>query len=154
MTPTVSTPGAVTINVVAVNGAQSFSPNPASLPAGQMVEWHNVDTITHRVVSNDRIGRHWQSRARHIKRADGHRGRRRAVSLFDSSRDGRQRQPGHLQPFCPLSWRVLRLQVAFKPTGADASFNANTAWFGTTTSRRRPLTPSHRISAHGSRESA
>jgi plastocyanin len=52
-TPTPSTPGVVTINVVAVNGAQSFSPNPATLPAGQMVVWHNVDTITHRVVLND-----------------------------------------------------------------------------------------------------
>jgi plastocyanin len=52
--PTPSTPGVVTINVVAVNGAQSFSPNPATLPAGQMVVWHNVDAITHRVVLNDR----------------------------------------------------------------------------------------------------
>ena len=32
-TPTVS--GIVTINVVAINGAQSFSPNPATLPAGR-----------------------------------------------------------------------------------------------------------------------
>ena len=54
ITPTSSSPGVVTINVVAVNGAQSFSPNPASLPAGQMVVWHNVDTITHHVVLNDR----------------------------------------------------------------------------------------------------
>ena len=53
-TPTSSTPGVVTINVVAVNGAQSFSPNPASLPAGQMVVWHNVDRITHHVLLNDR----------------------------------------------------------------------------------------------------
>jgi plastocyanin len=45
--------GTVTIDVVAVNGSQSFSPNPASIPAGQMVIWHNVDTITHRVVLND-----------------------------------------------------------------------------------------------------
>jgi plastocyanin len=51
--PTQSTLGVVTINVVAVNGAQSFSPNPATLPAGQMVVWHNVDTITHHVVLND-----------------------------------------------------------------------------------------------------
>ena len=51
--PTPSTGGVVTINVVAVNGAQSFSPNPATLPAGQMVIWHNVDTITHHVVLND-----------------------------------------------------------------------------------------------------
>jgi plastocyanin len=47
-------PGVVTINVVAINGAQSFSPNPATLPAGQMVVWHNVDTTTHHVVLNDR----------------------------------------------------------------------------------------------------
>ena len=58
-TPTTPTPapsgsGVVTINVVAINGGQSFSPNPATLPAGQMVIWHNVDSITHRVVLNDR----------------------------------------------------------------------------------------------------
>jgi plastocyanin len=52
--PTSTTSGIVTINVVAVNGDQSFSPNPASLPAGQMVVWHNVDSITHHVVLNDR----------------------------------------------------------------------------------------------------
>jgi plastocyanin len=46
--------GVVTINVVAINGAQSFSPNPATLPADQMVVWHNVDNTTHRVVLNDR----------------------------------------------------------------------------------------------------
>jgi plastocyanin len=40
----------VTINVVGVNGAQSFSPNPATLPAGQMVVWHNIDSVTHRMV--------------------------------------------------------------------------------------------------------
>ena len=51
--PTSSSSGVVTINVVAVNGAQSFSPNPASLPAGQMVVWHNVDSVRHRVVLND-----------------------------------------------------------------------------------------------------
>ena len=55
--PTGPTPmpsnGVVTINVVAINGAQSFSPNPATLPAGQMVVWHNVNNTTHRVVLND-----------------------------------------------------------------------------------------------------
>jgi plastocyanin len=44
--------GVVTINVVGQNGAQSFSPNPATLPAGQMVVWHNIDRVTHRVVLN------------------------------------------------------------------------------------------------------
>ena len=52
--PTPSTGNVVTINVVAINGAQSFSPNPATLAAGQMVVWHNVDGVTHRVVLNDR----------------------------------------------------------------------------------------------------
>jgi plastocyanin len=46
--------GVVTINVVAINGAQSFSPNPATVLTGQMVVWHNVDATTHRVVLNDR----------------------------------------------------------------------------------------------------
>jgi len=48
-----SASGVVTVDVVGVNGAQSFSPNPATLPSGQRVVWHNVDTITHRVVLND-----------------------------------------------------------------------------------------------------
>jgi plastocyanin len=52
-TPTPSN-GVVTINVVAINGAQSFSPNPATLPAGQMVVWHNINNTTHRVVLDDR----------------------------------------------------------------------------------------------------
>jgi plastocyanin len=52
--PTSSVSGVVTINVVAVNGAQSFSPNPATLAVGQMVVWRNVDSITHHVVLNDR----------------------------------------------------------------------------------------------------
>jgi plastocyanin len=51
--PTLASNGVVTINVVAINGAQSFSPNPATLPAGQMVVWHNVNNTTHRVVLND-----------------------------------------------------------------------------------------------------
>lgn|SRR5262245_6825367 len=53
-TPPSSGSGVVTINVVAINGAQSFSPNPATVPDGQMVVWHNVDNVTHHVVLNDR----------------------------------------------------------------------------------------------------
>jgi plastocyanin len=52
-TPTPPPGGTVTINVVGINGAQSFSPNPATLPSGQTVVWHNIDSITHRVVLND-----------------------------------------------------------------------------------------------------
>jgi plastocyanin len=50
----VASSGVVTINVVTIDGARSFSPNPATLPAGQMVVWHNVDSTTHRVVLDDR----------------------------------------------------------------------------------------------------
>ena len=45
--------GAITINVVGENGNLSFSPNPATVPAGQTVVWHNVDNQTHRVVLDD-----------------------------------------------------------------------------------------------------
>jgi plastocyanin len=47
------TADAIIINVVRDNGNQSFSPNPATIPAGQTVVWHNIDSITHRVVLND-----------------------------------------------------------------------------------------------------
>lgn len=46
-------PDLVTVNVVGINGALSFSPNPATLPAGQTIIWHNVDSVTHHVVFND-----------------------------------------------------------------------------------------------------
>ena len=53
--PTPSTPGAgvVTVSIIGINGALSFSPNPATLPAGEVIVWHNLDTVTHRVVLND-----------------------------------------------------------------------------------------------------
>jgi len=45
---------AIVINIVSENGAQSFSPDPSSVPDGRTVVWHNVDRTTHRVVLNDR----------------------------------------------------------------------------------------------------
>ena len=45
---------AITIDALAINGAQSFAPNPTGVPAGQMVVWHNVDSQTHRIVLDDR----------------------------------------------------------------------------------------------------
>lgn len=45
--------GAIVINVVRENGAQSFSPNPGTVPPGQLASWHNIDTTTHHVVLND-----------------------------------------------------------------------------------------------------
>jgi plastocyanin len=52
-TPAPAPSGAVTINIIGERGSLSFSPNPATLPAGQMVVWHNIDSITHRVVLNN-----------------------------------------------------------------------------------------------------
>jgi plastocyanin len=46
-------PGAITIDVVGIDGARSFSPNPATVPPRHVVVWHNVDSVTHRVVLND-----------------------------------------------------------------------------------------------------
>jgi plastocyanin len=45
---------AIVIDIRSINGAQSFSPNPSSIPAGRTVVWHNIDSVTHRVVLNDR----------------------------------------------------------------------------------------------------
>jgi plastocyanin len=57
-TPTSPTPPStsdtVTIDIVRTNGEQSFSPNPATVPDGRMVVWHNVDNTAHRVVLDDR----------------------------------------------------------------------------------------------------
>ena len=47
-----STTNAMTITITRRDGAQSFSPNPAEV-GGQMVVFHNADTIVHRVVLND-----------------------------------------------------------------------------------------------------
>jgi plastocyanin len=44
--------GPFTITVTRQNGAQSFSPNPASV-GGQMVVFRNADSVIHRVVLND-----------------------------------------------------------------------------------------------------
>jgi plastocyanin len=50
--PTAPSAGPFTITVMRQNGAQSFSPNPASA-GGQMVVFRNADTIVHRVLLND-----------------------------------------------------------------------------------------------------
>src|SRR5687768_18496954 len=45
-------PGTLTITITRQNGAQSFSPNPASA-GGQTVGFRNADSIVHRVSLND-----------------------------------------------------------------------------------------------------
>jgi plastocyanin len=52
--PAAPPPGAVVIDIIGVDGARSFRPNPATVPAGSTVVWHNVDSVTHRVVLDDR----------------------------------------------------------------------------------------------------
>ena len=44
--------GAITITITRQNGAQSFSPSPASA-GGRVVVFRNADTIPHRVQLND-----------------------------------------------------------------------------------------------------
>jgi plastocyanin len=51
-TPSGPTPGALTITITRQNGAQSFSPNPASA-GGQTVVFRNADSVAHRVMLND-----------------------------------------------------------------------------------------------------
>ena len=41
---------AIVIDIVGINGAKSFSPNPSTIPAGRAVVWHNVDGTTHHIV--------------------------------------------------------------------------------------------------------
>ena len=45
--------GATVIDIVADNGSRSFNPNPAAVPPGKTVVWHNVDSQTHRVRLDD-----------------------------------------------------------------------------------------------------
>jgi plastocyanin len=47
-----STDNVLTITITRQNGAQSFSPNPASA-GGEMVVFRNADSIVHRVQLND-----------------------------------------------------------------------------------------------------
>jgi len=49
---TPSAPNILTITITRQNGAQSFSPNPASA-GGEMVVFRNTDSIVHRVQLND-----------------------------------------------------------------------------------------------------
>ena len=51
--PTLPT-DAVVIDVLGERGDRSFSPNPATVPVGTTVVWHNVDSEAHRVVLDDR----------------------------------------------------------------------------------------------------
>jgi plastocyanin len=46
-TPTPAAPADVTITITGMNGGSSFSPNPATVSAGQTVAWRNADGVAH-----------------------------------------------------------------------------------------------------------
>ena len=46
------TPADVTINIVGMLGASSFSPSPDTVTVGQTVAWHNSDGTTHTATAN------------------------------------------------------------------------------------------------------
>ena len=53
-TPTPPAPaGTSTISILGQRGAQSFSPNPASVSQGGMFVWRNTDNVVHHIVLND-----------------------------------------------------------------------------------------------------
>jgi plastocyanin len=41
------------VSIMGDRGAQSFTPNPSSVPQGQTVAWRNTDNVVHRIVTND-----------------------------------------------------------------------------------------------------
>lgn len=43
----------VVITIVGMNGAQSYSPNPGSVRAGQTVAWRNGDSIAHTATADN-----------------------------------------------------------------------------------------------------
>lgn len=46
-------PATTTIDIVGERGAQSFSPNPATVSQGTTFTWRNMDNQVHRIVLND-----------------------------------------------------------------------------------------------------
>ena len=48
-----STGNVVTVTIKGVNGKLSFDPNPASVAAGQSVQFKNADVVAHQVVLDD-----------------------------------------------------------------------------------------------------
>lgn len=52
-TPTQSNPGPdVTINIVGIQGSNSYNPSPTTIKVGQRVIWKNTDTRTHDTVQD------------------------------------------------------------------------------------------------------
>ena len=77
----------ITIEVIGINGARSFSPNPKSIPAVHPAVWHNGDIETHHIVLDDGSVDTGPLRPR-VERTDANRSGR-SVSLHDPSQHGR-----------------------------------------------------------------
>jgi plastocyanin len=52
-TTTPASPATDTTNILGVLGANSFSPNPIAANQGDLLVWHNTDSITHHIVLGD-----------------------------------------------------------------------------------------------------
>lgn len=51
--PSQTSPGPdVTINIVGIQGSNSYNPSPTTIKAGQRVIWKNVDTRTHDTIQD------------------------------------------------------------------------------------------------------
>jgi plastocyanin len=44
--------GGTTVNIVGTSGPTAFSPNPASVPSGMTLTWHNTSGATHHLVQD------------------------------------------------------------------------------------------------------
>jgi plastocyanin len=53
--PTPTTGANVTVNIVGINGSNSFAPNPTTVTVGQTVAWKNADTITHDIIQDGNV---------------------------------------------------------------------------------------------------
>lgn len=53
-TPTPGSTADLVITITGMNGAQSFSPNPASVRVGQTVAWRNADSLPHTATADNR----------------------------------------------------------------------------------------------------
>jgi plastocyanin len=51
--PSTGSSSVVTITITGKNGTLAFSPNPADVPAGQMVVYKNNDVLTHHIMLDD-----------------------------------------------------------------------------------------------------
>jgi plastocyanin len=50
--PTPTSGADVTVNIVGINGSNSFAPNPTTVAVGQRIAWKNADSTTHDIIQD------------------------------------------------------------------------------------------------------